>query len=118
MSDYIRREDALTQIGHDCLFCKKYYLDRDGMRCEYCSVGNALHILQNQPSSDVVPVVRCKDCEYWDRETIRQNSNDAGWWNEAICKEHTIYGNEHRDAWTSAEWYCADGERKDGDVDV
>ena len=57
-------------------------------------------------------LVRCKDCLYWQQNTVRQNSNDAGWWNEALCERHTIYGNEPHEAWTDADWYCADGERK------
>ena len=64
--------------------------------------------------ADLVPVVRCKDCLYWQQNTVRQNSNDAGWWNEALCEEHTIYGNEPYEAWTSADWFCADGERREG----
>ena len=58
-------------------------------------------------------VVRCKDCEYWDRETVRQNSNDFKWWNEAICKEHSLIGvNEPHEMWVDADWFCADGERR------
>ena len=106
MAKYIEREaayDAITD-AYDHRFDEQHRMLRG--------------VLNSIQTADVVPVVRCKDCEYWDRETIRQNSNDAGWWNEAICKEHTIYGNEHRDAWTSAEWYCADGERMDGEGDI
>ncbi len=99
MGEYIEREAAIAET-----------------RKPRITDGELRRRLAFIPAADVVPVVRCKDCEYWDRETIRQNSNDAGWWNEAICKEHTTYGNEHRDEWTSAEWYCADGERKDGDA--
>jgi len=62
----------------------------------------------------VQELVRCKDCLYWQQNTVRQNSNDAGWWNEALCERHTIYGNEPHEAWTSADWFCADGERREG----
>lgn len=60
-------------------------------------------------------LVRCKDCRYWDRETIRQNSNDAGWWNEAVCLnfEKREKGWDDFDRYTDAEWFCADGERRD-----
>lgn len=58
MSDYIKREDAITQIVHDCKFCKKYALDRDGVRCEYCTVGKIHQIIRDMPNADVRPVVR------------------------------------------------------------
>lgn len=63
----------------------------------------------------LVRVVRCKDCLYWQQNTVRQNSNDVGWWNEALCERHTIYGNEPHEAWTDADWFCADGERREDD---
>lgn len=58
-------------------------------------------------------IVRCHKCVHWQRDTVRQNSNDAGWWNEAICEQHSRYGNETYEAWTMADWYCADAERRD-----
>lgn len=59
-------------------------------------------------------IVPCYKCCFWDRDTIRTNSNDVKWWNEAICKEHSRLGvNEPFEFWTDAEWFCADGERRD-----
>ena len=55
-------------------------------------------------------IVRCHKCIHWDRDTIRQNSNDAGWWNEAICERHS---NEIWTSWKDADWYCADAERRE-----
>lgn len=60
MSDYIKREDAITQIVHDCKFCKKYALDRDGVRCEYCTVGRIHQIIRDMPAADVVERKRKK----------------------------------------------------------
>lgn len=66
------------------------------------------------PMVEYAPIVRCKDCGYWDRDTVRQNSNDVAWWNEAICKQHSLIGcNEPHEVWTDADWFCADGERKE-----
>ena len=71
----------------------------------------------HQCDYDIVPVVRCKDCRYWDRETTRQNSNDAGWWNEAICLnfEKREKGWDDFDRYTDADWFCAGGERREDD---
>ena len=54
-------------------------------------------------------LVRCKDCCWWQRDTVRQNSNDVGWWNEAICEKCS---DDIWTAWKPAEWYCADAERR------
>lgn len=56
-------------------------------------------------------IVRCKDCIHWDRDTVRQNSNDGGWWNEAICER---YSDDIWTSWKDADWYCADAERREG----
>lgn len=55
-------------------------------------------------------IVRCHQCIHWDRDTVRRNSNDAGWWNEAICER---YSDEIWESWKDADWYCADAERRD-----
>ena len=47
-------------------------------------------ILQETPTVDAVPVVRCKDCKYF-KTPLCQNENNHD------------------------NWFCADGERKDGD---
>ena len=44
----------------------------------------------NAPTVDAVPVVRCKDCKYFKTRLCENEDN-------------------HDD------WFCADGERKDGD---
>lgn len=65
------------------------------------------------PAADVVDVVRCHKCCHWNGETVRQNSNDFGWWNEAICEEHSRYGNEPYEVWTTADGFCDCGERRE-----
>ena len=73
-------------------------------------------MLRELPAVDAAPVVRCHKCIHWDRETVRQNSNDVGWWNEAICERHTFDGLDRIEKWTDADWFCADGERRDDDA--
>ena len=38
---------------------------------EYLMKDDALHIIDSMPAADVAPVVRCKDCKYW------QDNNDG-----------------------------------------
>ena len=66
-------------------------------------------IMENSPIVDAVEVVRCYKCIHWDEDTVRRNSNDATWWNEAVCRK---YSDDIWDAWKDADWFCADGERK------
>lgn len=59
----------------------------------------ALHNNDALPAADVVPVVRCKDCKY----------SAVDFENMRYCKFVTYYNHVPDD------WFCADGERKDGD---
>ena len=82
----MRLKDADTLIETICHDCT--------YRCnEYCR--EIKHII-NAPTVDAVPVVRCKDCIYW---------------YDGMCGRYcTLDQKEH-----SVSYYCADGERKDGD---
>lgn len=59
------------------------------------------HLIWNAPTVDAVQVVRCGECENW----------QSGW-KPSAAKDGThfcaIVG-----LCTRADWYCADGERKD-----
>ena len=48
------------------------------------------NLLLHTPTVDAVPVVRCKDCKYF---------------KTPLCQNEDNHDN----------WFCADGERKDGD---
>lgn len=60
-------------------------------------------IIMGQPTADVVPVVRCKDCVFWDTESI-------GFSDEHICKMHSIVAVHSR--YTNPTDYCSYGERQ------
>ena len=47
-------------------------------------------MISNAPTVDAVPVVRCRDCKYFETWLCQNEDN-------------------------SDNWFCADGERKDGD---
>lgn len=60
---------------------------------------------------DVVKVTRCKDCEYWDRDTLRHMFNDFREWNEAECKVLAERdGYNEIDRFVEADDYCSRGE--------
>lgn len=53
--------------------------------------------------ADVVPVVRCKDCMFWDTEKI-------GMVDECVCKLHSIEGIYSK--YKLPNDFCSYGERK------
>lgn len=93
MSGYIDRETAIDEIDK--------WLDSVG----YVTVGKGLSsygelvgCLEDTPAADVVEVVRCKDCRFW----TKQNDSLQG---RCLLSEN----------YPTREWYCANGERKDGE---
>lgn len=89
--------DALKKYIDDCACCEKCQVK--SCRCdEDCDFPGFLtaqweRAIDEQPTVDAVPVVRCKDCRYYYRN------------------EHCIrYGDRFP---TDKGYYCADAERKE-----
>lgn len=63
--------------------------------------------IDDAPTIDAVPVVRCKDCEWYDNEHFRCEN------------EKHYYISTSWDIWISRshdpDHFCADGKRKDGE---
>lgn len=101
MSEYIEREAALE-------ICETEYRDRLRM-LDYCGDTVAWNIggeIKALPAADVVPVVRCEDCRWYDKIT-------------AFCSIHSreYNGGESWDMFAEDD-FCSHGERKDGDDDA
>lgn len=63
--EYIERGALIENIKRVyCADCNSY----NGVRCRACGTGDALDMIEDAPSADMVEVVRCKDCRYWDGE--------------------------------------------------
>lgn len=62
----------------------------------------ALHTLEEQPTVDAVPVTRCMDCKH---STKVEGMIGLVW-----CDQLAEVG-----TWVENDWFCADGERKDGE---
>ena len=80
MAEYIEREAAIESLP--------------------VAWDSAINALRNAPSADVAPVVRCKDCKYW------QDNNDG------YPHEECRWGHGET---PDANDFCSYGERKDGD---
>lgn len=89
MNDYISREAA-----------KEYVKSQNGRPFICITIGDAFRMMLDEvPAADVVEVVRCGECKhrYVDGDNVRYN----------VCEL-----NHNRVQ--SDDWFCADGERKDG----
>ena len=83
-------------------FTRKEYIEREAAikrleRLFQLQAQTARSIIEAIPAADVVPVVRCGECKHYDN----------GW-----C--HRVH-NPTQYSKTPDDWFCADGERKDGD---
>ena len=68
------------------------------------TIGEAL---DKTPTVDAVPVIRCKDCKY------RHESIMYGF----EC-DKAVYPDEDSRNVFNGDWFCADGERNDGEQDA
>jgi len=87
MDKYISVKVAKEYLRHDS-FSNPYF------RSQACQ--QAIDVLDTVPTSDVVEVVRCRECIYW------RGEND-------LCKGICID--------FDADGYCSKGKRKDGGQD-
>ncbi len=62
-------------------------------------------VFESAPAADVVAVVRCGECANW----------QSGW-KPSAAKDGTHFC-ANVGLCTPSDWYCADGERKDGGQD-
>ena len=104
MSRYIDA-DALKRYIDDCDVCtnckeKKLSCDIDCPMPD-CLTKDWERVIDEQPTVDAVPVVRCRECKY------------------AIISERGIVSCYNVNGYmrVGVDFYCADGERKDGESD-
>ena len=101
MAEYIERETFLKDIEERyCLPCKEAGKDHNGCKCRACWVDDMRGDVIDAPAADVEPLVRCKDCKYW------QDNNDG------YPHEECRWGHGET---PDANDFCSYGERKGGD---
>ena len=99
MADLISRAAAIDEIMQ---MVKRH--EHEIFRGELLHYTGIKAMLESLPAVDAAPVVRCRDCKKWNRE-----------WTPAYSKTgpeeyHMCYEVQGP---TSADWFCADGERRD-----
>ena len=71
------------------------------------------HDIEDAPTVDAVPVVRCRDCEYWGDEDGKLQRSDGVLF--ARCKIHNYLLDGRHTGWCPTENdFCSYGERKEG----
>ena len=98
----MRLIDADALMISECHSCDGHceVIECDCLNCPYpaecrCEIGRGI---ADAPTIDAVPVVRCGDCENWQRD-----------WSSSGNKNHFC---AMIDGFTSADFYCADGEKR------
>jgi hypothetical protein len=97
----IDKHDVLNAIGELFTICSETLPNENGRR--YVTEEELIefyHSIMAIPTIDAVPVVMCRDCKH--HEVFKNGVN--GWCNGHGCP-------------TDVTYFCADGERKDGDTD-
>lgn len=98
MNDFISREAAIKALSHG---------DGCGHVCR--------HSIERIPAADVVEVVRCKDCKH---RIVNEHYGEKGYMKlKAMCELDSGDPFELGRYAEEDDWFCADGERKEGGPD-
>lgn len=98
MDEYISRKAAIAYIREQSEECQKAFEELGGESGIYADAYNDLaEDFYGIPAADVAPVVRCKDCERWQRHT--QVNRDYG-----ECRRFSLT--------TKNDDFCSRGERR------
>ena len=95
--------DALkadAKMGHDCNTCQS-----DWKKCQYEKAYPKMDVcawIDDAPTVDAVPVIRCKDCKYWDKNVPIFNVVEM---NRRYCDVINHI--------TPEDWFCRSGDRKE-----
>ena len=96
MTEYIDRQALEVALNHRLSYLIKEYSVFDHYTTGY---SDAVSAVENFPSADAVPVVRCKDCRWRGREEC------AMFYRCECGEQHT---------WETDNDFCSYGERKEG----
>jgi hypothetical protein len=104
MAEYIEREAVIDKIDDTTWYhisCQKNLVE--GAACEADALYKATdiyNVIKSAPIADVVEVVRCKDCKYWQDNNDRYPHQECRWGNYET---------------PDPDDYCSYGELKEGD---
>lgn len=98
--------DALkTTLGINAEYCDKCRWGDIRGRCSRSGDFEIVCcVIDEAPTIDAVPVVRCKDCKWYEIYQLKADGTDDRRYKPSYC---TLF--RHR---FKPDWFCADGERK------
>ena len=99
MAEYILLETMSNELDDLCDRVCVYSKKQRYAMCGACPLGDAFIVLENIQTVDAVPVVRCKDCCFWDKNT--DPDDGWGWCRKSASTEKEREGN----------FFCAYGAR-------
>jgi len=104
VDDLISRAAAIDHMKAmaGCAKCDNY----NYVRCRACSWDDAMNIVEELPAVAAAPVVRCKDCGYF-----QANNAEEGDWSGRCTNVYVPMNGMTVDGW----WFCADGKRREDD---
>lgn len=103
-----------------CNPCKEKGRDYGGVRCRACQYGDEIEDIESAEELDAVPVVRCKDCKFFQYETMLDDiligahcglidsANVHGYRNGEPSFDTTLL-------WRNENDFCSRGERKENE---
>lgn len=127
MNERMTKRDTDGQAVMDCKKCKADWMGKYGKPMVECTALYCQNRLKDRlaayedtgltpeqlPTSDVAPVVRCRDCKYWGDEagvTVRTDGVRF-----ARCKVHNLCVGGKKIGWCPTEDdFCGQGERRTG----
>ena len=98
-----QRQDALKELMDDAVAMDNWEM-YDGLSREFSVFVEAKLTLDAMPTVDAVPVVKCRECKH--------NKGEKVW----LDGEVTI-DCDNGMGYPPPDWFCADGERKDGETE-
>lgn len=105
MTEYIDKVSFLQQERENyCKGCDS----RNGLVCRVCEMNNVLNDIEDYQTADVVEVVRCKDCKYYQNGEILTDIKFC-FHQRDICDKRIAYCRSDDD-------FCSYGERRGDDV--
>lgn len=78
---------------------------KEGCETEYAILDGVIDGILRQPTIDAVPVVRCKDCRWFDILQLKKDGTGDLRFKPSLC---TLYNQVQ-----SEDYYCADGSKMD-----
>ena len=105
MSDLINRADAVISLKEELYPCESDY--DEGY---VAGIKKAIWVIEKWLPSAEPEIIRCKDCKYWQKTTLKASDGkpiyDCPYWPEEF-------------GWTHPEGFCSGAERRtDEEADI